>query len=280
MAAGDSDFSYGGFRHEDVLAGEISHLLQGSRLPVLAQPYPPFVQKLFKAVVALRSGQRVAYLDESVFVDNIQDFSHNAHRLTSQLDNPSLVPDEMAQVRAEMTAAVGCMRFGMSTALRSRDMSWFTRATAALMQYEASAYAALPSQTVVRAQSTHLEYMQLSPGQVARVASMGIDLIATLRQLGASSGTEDDLQLLYPSFTGASDRARDAKLEVVARMTMQLCCAEWLADEQEPNAAAGALAYCTQDPLRTQGHHSSTPQSSQNTARDPQSSHSTQARSP
>ncbi|KAK9812569.1 hypothetical protein WJX73_009676 [Symbiochloris irregularis] len=217
---------------EDVLVGEISHLLQSSRLPVLAQPYPPFIQKAFEGVVALRSGQRAAYLDGRVFVDNIQDLCHNAHRLSFQLDDPSLVPDEMAHVRAEMTAAVGCMRLGFSAAFESSGMSAFTQANTALLQYEASAYASLPTQTICNAQKTHLDHMQLSLSQVAHFATVGIDLIATLRQLGASSNAEDDLQLAFPSFTGASDDARDAKLEAVSRITMQLCCAEWLADEQ------------------------------------------------
>lgn len=72
------------------------------------------------------------------------------------------------------------------TAALQTDPRQFARATLALLQSNA----AYPIQTVLRAQQSQLEYLQLSMGQAARLAELGIDLFAQLRALSAAASAE------------------------------------------------------------------------------------------
>ncbi|KAK9791136.1 hypothetical protein WJX73_006853 [Symbiochloris irregularis] len=216
-------------RQEDLLVADIQDLLLRSSLPALRQPFSPYIQKLVQAGVALRSGQHVGYLDNAAFVDNIQEFCENAWTLTQKIQQPLLEPLELAHARSEMKTAVALTRAGMTAALKTEGIF---QSTMALLQHEKAAYASYPVQTMFEAQRAQLEYMQMSPAQLAHVATLGINLFASLRELHAQNESQAPLQLSFLDLSDSMTGARDPKMQALASCTVQLCCEEWLSDEQ------------------------------------------------
>ncbi|KAK9798221.1 hypothetical protein WJX73_009204 [Symbiochloris irregularis] len=218
-------------RREDLivaadLLADIKNLLASSKLPAL-QEYPAYLRKIFQRVVALRSGRQCVYNKEDTFVENIREMRHSAWMLSEQYQNPLLSPEARAHLCAEMKAAVALTRAAVAAALQSEEPQ-YSRATLALLRHHARAYAAFPVQTVFKAQRGQLENMQLSLGQVAQLANLGLDVFAELRQLNA----EEPLQLLLQSSSDPMDTRLLAAGSCMARCQTQLCVSEVLSDVQ------------------------------------------------
>ncbi|KAK9803077.1 hypothetical protein WJX73_007448 [Symbiochloris irregularis] len=195
----------GKVRHELQLLAEIQGLLYRSQLPVLPEVFPAYLQKLFQSVVALRAGCQVAYMDMDKFVNNRREMMHNCWRDESHSG---------AQSHGD----------GGSNANRSAEV--FSEHGGAV----AEGYVCAPD--VLNAARDQLEYMQLSLGQLAHIASMAMDLFAQLRAVDADFTVEDPFQASHMSMSATVDRARDTKMQAVTRCTVQLFCSEWLSDEQ------------------------------------------------
>ncbi|KAK9788712.1 hypothetical protein WJX73_006748 [Symbiochloris irregularis] len=205
-------------RNEELLLQDVSNLLAHVALP-------EYLIKLYQSVKDLRCGQHAVFLDE--FLPNIREYRHNIWLVTQKMADQLLQPAVLAQLQTEMKLAVALFRLVCSAA-RQTDALEYSRATAALLRSHTSAYASLPIQTMLRAQQTQLEDLQLSMSQVASLAKMGMEVFAELRSLNAESRSEDSQQQPLKSLAAS----REAKLEAAGRCLAKCQVQSLLSDEQ------------------------------------------------
>ncbi|KAK9810847.1 hypothetical protein WJX73_001611 [Symbiochloris irregularis] len=210
------------------LLSEISGLLGENNLPMLEE-FPPYLQRHIEAVVALRSGQK------SVFFSNFQasakEYRDEVWNLTQQTQDPSLEPAALQNVRAQMKVGV----------------------------WSASIFTSPPTQLDLENQRAQLEYLHLSMGQLARIASMGMDLFEQLRALSFNEGDGAERATsrlsLQRSRKGVISFAQDPRLQAVGRCILrcqaQLLDEEWLSCEQIMRRQGGKYRH---EPMTTNLH--------------------------
>ncbi|KAK9812038.1 hypothetical protein WJX73_000316 [Symbiochloris irregularis] len=184
---------------------------------IVCSDLPPYLAKLYGALVALTSGQPVAYLYDN-FLDNLRDLAKHRWSLLQQVEDPLTPATTRARAHAEMKAIVAATRAGIAASLRLHTRK-YSEATLAVVQSNA----AHPLQTVLRAHRAQMEDMQLSITQAAECAAVGAELFADLRTLRKESSKHDGQ---------AAVTLRNAEMLAVARSTGRICCEEWLSDEQ------------------------------------------------